>query len=166
MAAVPFVAKGGYRADSRTFAPDGQPLCRAGLPMPLQVAFTDRTSCLVEHERGRYGCPLADGVHHRITCPVRHPQARHGGCTAMMPTSIGARLRYTLDRSGSLYKALYAQRTADERINAQAKALGIERPQLRNGQAIANQNTLIYVLINLRLLQRLQKAKTATAIDP
>jgi hypothetical protein len=160
MAAVPFVAKGGYRADGRTFAPDGRPLCRAGLPMPLQVTFTDRTSCLVEHERGRYGCPLADGVHHRIACPVRHPQARHGGCTAMMPTSIGARLRYSLDRSGPLYKAVYAQRTADERINAQAKALGIERPQLRNGQAIANQNTLIYVLINLRFLQRLQKAKT------
>jgi hypothetical protein len=34
--------------------------------------------------------------------------------------------------------------------------LGIERPFLRNGAAIANQNTLIYILINLRFLQRIR----------
>ena len=72
----------------------------------------------------------------------------------MMPTSIGARLRYSLDRDGQAYKEIYKQRTAVERINSQAKALGIERPYLRNGAAIANQNTLIYILINLRFLQR------------
>ncbi len=73
-----------------------------------------------------------------------------------MPTSIGARLRYTLDRQSDEYKAAYNQRTAVERINSQALALGIERPHLRNGHAIAHQNTLIYVLINLRFLQRLR----------
>lgn len=159
MAAVPFGAKGGYQVDGRRFAPDGRPLCRAGLPMPLRKTFTDRTTCLVEHERGQYGCPLADGVHKRIACPAHHANARRGGCTAMMPTSIGARLRYTLDRSSPFYQSLYTQRTADERINSQAKALGIEQPQLRNGRAIANQNTLIYVLINLRFLQRLRRAQ-------
>lgn len=74
----------------------------------------------------------------------------------MMPTSAGARLRYTLDRDSELYKQTYRQRTAVERINSQAKALKIERPQIRNGRAIANLNTLIYILINLRLLQRLR----------
>ena len=54
----------------------------------------------------------------------------------------------------------YKQRTAVERINSQAVALGIERPHLRNGAAIANQNTLIYLLINLRFLQRLRQAVT------
>jgi hypothetical protein len=49
----------------------------------------------------------------------------------------------------------FAAWAADERINSQAVALGIERPHLRNGQAIANQNTLIYLLINLRFLHRL-----------
>jgi hypothetical protein len=73
-----------------------------------------------------------------------------------MPTSIGARLRYTLDRDSASYKLIYSQRTAVERINAQATALGIERPNLRNGAAIANQNTLIYLLINLRFLHRLR----------
>jgi hypothetical protein len=42
-----------------------------------------------------------------------------------------------------------------ERINSQALALGIERPHIRNGYAITNINTLIYTLINLRLLHRL-----------
>lgn len=46
-----------------------------------------------------------------------------------------------------------------ERINSQAKDLGIERPKLRSGQAITNQNTLIYVLINLRDLQRVHQRK-------
>ena len=43
-----------------------------------------------------------------------------------------------------------------ERINSQAEALAIIRPKLRNGRAIANRNTLIYVLINLRALARRQ----------
>ena len=42
-----------------------------------------------------------------------------------------------------------------------AKELGIERPRLRNGKAITNQNTLIYVLINLRGLQRVKAKKQA-----
>ncbi len=59
------------------------------------------------------------------------------------------------------HKEVYNQRTATERINSQAKELGIERPRLRNGQAIANQNTLIYVPINLRALHRVQLKKAA-----
>jgi hypothetical protein len=76
-----------------------------------------------------------------------------------MPTATGARLRYQLDRHSDRYKKLYNQRTANERINAQAKALGIERPKLRNFQAIANRNTLIYILINLRALHRIRRQR-------
>jgi hypothetical protein len=156
MAAVPFVAKGGYRANGRRFSPEGLPLCAAGLPMPLRQRFTDRTTCLIEHERGQYACPLRFPGRTARSCPVHHANWNKGGCTAMMPTSIGARLRYTLDRESELYKTIYRQRTAVERINSQALALGIEHPHLRNGAAITNQNTLIYVLINLRFLQRLR----------
>jgi hypothetical protein len=49
-----------------------------------------------------------------------------------------------------------SSRTAAERIFSQAVALGIERPHLRNGKAIANLNTLIYTLINLRTLLRMK----------
>ena len=155
-AAVPFSAKGGYQANGRQFTAEGLPICAAGLAMPLKFTFTDRTSCLVEHERAKYICPLTPNRSGRVACPIHHKNAKRGGCTAMMPISIGARLRYTLDRQGEAYKEAYRQRTAVERINSQAVALGIERPHLRNGLAIANQNTLIYVLINLRFLQRLR----------
>lgn len=161
-AAVPFSEKGGYKAKGRQFSPEGLPVCAAGLAMPLLFSFTDRTTCLVEHERGKYGCPLRYPHPTDKPCPINHKNSAKKGCTAMMPTSPGARLRYTLDRDGEAYKDTYRQRTAVERINSQAKALNIERPHIRNGQAIANQNTLIYVLINLRLLQRIRNHKTET----
>ena len=52
-AAVPFSEKGGKSVTDRQFSPEGLPICQAGLPMPLKFTFTDRTSCLVEHERGK-----------------------------------------------------------------------------------------------------------------
>ena len=83
-----------------------------------------------------------------------------------MPTCAGARIRYQLDRESPEYKAIYKQRTADERSNSQAVDLGIERPRLRRQSAIVNQNTLIYVLINLRALQRIRQHKEALARQP
>jgi hypothetical protein len=161
-AAVPFVAKGGYKAADRRFAPEGNPLCAAGLPMPLRFTYTDRTVTLIEHERAKYTCPLkAQDAAPDALCPIQHKRWPKGGCTTMMPTSIGARIRYTLDRDSAAYKDAYRQRTATERVNSQACALGIERPHLRNGQAIFNRNTLIYTLINLRFLQRLRTLHAA-----
>jgi hypothetical protein len=161
-AAVPLVEKGGYQ--SRAFSREGLPLCTAGLPMPLKFAFTDRTSTLVTHERGKYVCSLRHPqAAPEAVCPANHKSWPKGGCTAMMPTCPGARLRYQLDRTSAAYKAIYNQRTADERINSQALALGIERPCLRRHSAIANQNTLIYVLINLRALQRIRQHKEELA---
>jgi hypothetical protein len=159
-AAVPFSEKGNYKAKQRQFDAQGLPLCKAGVAMSLKFTFTDRTKCIIEHERAKYVCPLRFPTQTGRACPVRHCNWKRGGCTVEMPTSIGARLRYTLDRDSELYKSLYCQRTAVERINAQAVALGIERPHLRNGRAIANENTLIYVLINLRFIQRLHEGRT------
>jgi hypothetical protein len=157
-AAVPFSEKGGYK--HRKFSPEGLPICTAGLPMPLLFTYTDRTVTIVEHERGKYVCPFfSKGVKYKFikqNCPIHHKNARKGGCTATMPTSIGARLRYSLDRQSQLYKEVYNQRSATERINSQAVNLGIERPHFRNGNAITNLNTLIYTLINLRLLQKVR----------
>jgi hypothetical protein len=161
-AAVPFSEKGGYKAKGRQFSPEGLPLCAAGRPMPLKFTYTDRTTCIVEHQRGKYVCPLRFPEPSAETCPVNHKTWSKAGCTVTMPISIGARLRYTLDRDSQAYKEIYRQRTAVERINSQAVALGIERPHWRNGQAIANLNTLIYTLINLRMLQRIRQRKPET----
>ena len=124
--------------------------------MTLKNTFTDHTRTIIPHERGVYTCPLLFPRPNGQSCPKNHKNWPKGGCKSDFPTSIGARLRYTLDRDGEDYKNAYKQRTAVERINSQAKALGIERPYLRNGAAIANQNTLIYILINLRFLQRIR----------
>ncbi len=153
-AAVPLSKRGGKR---RQFDDQGLPLCDAGLAMPLKYTYTCRTT-RVEHERGRYGCPLIVPEPTGQTCPIQHKKWPKG-CVTTLATSVGARVRHQIDRDSEIYKSIYNQRTATERINSQAKELGIERPRLRNGQAIANQNTLIYVLINLRALHRVQRKK-------
>jgi len=66
----------------------------------------------------------------------------------------GGRARLLMDRTSPLFKAVYTQRTSCERINSQAKELGIERPRVHNMRSVANLNTLIYLVINVRALQR------------
>ena len=153
-AAVPLSKRGGK---CRQFDDQGLPLCPAGLPMPLKYTYICRTT-RVEHERGRYVCPLIFPEPTGEVCPIQHEKWPKG-CITTLATSVGARIRYQINRDGDIYKSVYNQRTATERINSQAKELGIERPRLRNGRAIANQNTLIYVLINLRALQRVWQKK-------
>ena len=90
-AAVPFSEKGNYQAKQRQFAPNGWPLCQAGLAMPLKFTYTDRTSAIIEHERAKYTCSLrAPHAPVGAVCPIDHKNWAKQGCTAMMPTSIGA----------------------------------------------------------------------------
>jgi len=153
-AAVPLSKRGGKH---RQFDAQGLPLCDAGLPMPHKLTFTCKTT-RVEHQRGRYACPLVFPEPTGEVCPIGHKKWPKG-CVTTLATSVGARIRYQIDRDSDIFKTIYKQRTATERINSQAKALGIERPRIRNGQAIANLNTLIYVLINLRALHRVRQKK-------
>lgn len=152
-AAVPFVPKGPH--PKRTFDPIGLPLCKASLAMPLVSTHVDRSG-LVPHQKGHYGCALLQPTPTGAVCPIADPHWPNGGCTTVLATSIGARIRHQLDRDSDAFKTVYRQRTADERINAQATELGIERPKLRNQRAITNSNTLLYVLINLRALGRVR----------
>jgi len=61
-----------------------------------------------------------------------------------------------MTRNSPLYKSIYSQRTSCERINSQAQALGIERPKVRNQHSVVNLNTLIYLIINVRALNRVK----------
>jgi len=138
----------------QSFDENGLPLCDAHLPMPLKSRFRNRTK-MVQFWKGRYACPLLHPQPNGKTCPIDHAKWPDGGCVKQLPTSAGVRVRYQLDRESESFKAVYRQRTAAERIFSQAIYLGIERPKLRNRQAIANQNTLTYLLINLRAQQRI-----------
>ena len=66
-------------------------------------------------------------------------------------------MRVTLDRDGPLYKGIYKQRTSTERGNSQSKAAGLERPKVRNIHSVRNLNTLTYLVINARALQRARR---------
>lgn len=155
-AAVPFVQRGGNKV--RQFAEDGSPKCAAGLPMILRYTFWCKTT-LIHHQRGRYVCPLRYPEQAAEACPINDAHWAKQGCVTTIATSMGARLRYQIDRHSPQFKAVLKQRTATERINSQAVDLGIERPKLRNAASIANHNSLTYILINLHALQRVRHRK-------
>ena len=155
-AAVPWSDRDSHR---KQFSEDGLPLCAAGLPMPKQGSFMKRSHCLVPHRRIRYACPLKYPEATGQACPVQHKNWAKQGCITTLPDSPGVRVRHELDRGSEDYKEVFRQRTATERINSQALALGIERPKLRNARAITNINTLIYVLINLRAYHRIRQRR-------
>ncbi len=67
---------------------------------------------------------------------------------------LGGQMRVTLDRQSPQYKAVYRQRTSTERANSHSKALGLERPKVRNGHSVRNLNTLTYLVIDAQALQR------------
>ena len=155
-AAVPFNPGGPQRA-KRAFAPDGTPLCAAQLPMTLQFTYQHRSS-LILHVREKYRRRLLFPCATGESCPIADAHWDKGGCTTTIAQGPGSRLRHTLDRESDKYKQLYAKRTMVERINSQAEALDIIHPKLRSGKAIANRNSLTYVLINLRALKRIRDA--------
>ncbi len=140
--------------------PDGTPRCWAGLRMYPTYQF--------EHTNGfraqRFRCPLLFPVRTGETCT--HKQfAKGSGCVKDPNWEKGGLMRALLDREGPLYKAVYTQRTCCERINSQAKDLGIERPKARNIRSIRRLNTLIYITINAKALQR-ARAINASLLTP
>ena len=128
---------------------DGTPICPHGVQMQPTFQF--------QHTNGyraqRFRCPLL--VPHKTGETCEHEQFSKGcGCVKDVNWELGGKMRMSLDRTNPLYKAIYTQRTSCERINSQAKELGIERPKVRNRQSVERLNTLTYLLINVRALQR------------
>src|SRR2546425_4077654 len=140
--------------------PDGTPRGFAGLRMHPTYQF--------QHTNGfraqRFRCPLLFPTRTTETCA--HEQFAKGkGCVKDPNWEKGGLMRALLDRHSPLYKAVYTQRTCCERINSQAKDLGIERPKARNIRSIRRLNTLIYITINAKALQR-ARAINASLLTP
>lgn len=134
---------------------DGVPRCPIGLRMHPAFQFAHTSG----YRAQRYRCPLLFPEKAATTCT--HEQFAKGrGCVKDINVERGAGARVSLERDGPLYHAIYTQRTCCERINSQAKELGIERPKVRNGRSVANLNTLIYLIINGRALQRAKSINT------
>lgn len=139
----------------RQFSPDGLPLCAAGLAMPQQFTYAMNTNGPPQ-ERARHRCPLLYPTATGEPCPTNDKHFATGGCVTTIGTQVGATLRWTIDRGSATYKALYRERALVEQINSQAYALGIEWPKLRRQSAVAAWTSLIYVVINLRVVHRQQ----------
>lgn len=142
-------------------AADGTPRCEQGFLMQPTYQF-DHT---YGYRAQRFRCPLLFPEQTGATC--QHDQFAKGkGCVKDVNWELGGIQRVTLDRDGPLYHAIYTQRTCCERINSQAKELGIERPKVHNGQSVANLNTLIYLVINVRALQRAKSINAGLLSTP
>ncbi len=134
---------------------DGTPRCPIHLRMTPTYQFEHTNGYLTQ----RFRCPLLFPQPTGQQCD--HEQFAKGkGCVKDVNIELGGQMRVTLDCSGPLYKSIYTQRTCCERENSQAQALGIERPKVRNGHSVSHLNTLIYVVINVRALQRAQYINT------
>ena len=152
IAAVPLNSHG-HEAVPRD--PDGTPYCWAGLRMHPTYQFAHTNGFRAQ----RFRCPLLFPERTGEVCA--HAQFAKGrGCVKDPNWEKGGLMRALLDRSGPLYHVIYNQRTACERINSQAKALGIEYPKVRNIHSVRNLNTLIYLIINVRALQKAKSINT------
>jgi len=141
--------------------PDGTPRCPAGLRMHATYQFRHTNG----YRAQRYRCPLLHPEPTGQTCD--HEQFRkEKGCVKDINQEAGGLMRVTLDRDSPLYHSVYTQRTACERINSQAQALGIERPKARNIHSIRTLNTLIYLTINLKALQRAKEINASVLRFP
>ncbi len=135
--------------------PDGTPYCSRGLRMQ-PVFFFQHTN---GYRAQRFRCPLLFPQATGQTCD--HVQFAKGrGCVKDLNWEKGGLMRALLDRDSALYHTVYNRRTACERINSRAQALGIERPKVRNGRSVANLNTLTYLIINGRALQKAHSINT------
>lgn len=111
-----------------------------------------------EYQAQMLRCPLLCPRPTGETCD--HAQFAKGvGCKKHINIELGGWMRVQIDRRSDAYKLLYKKRTSAERINSQAKAFGIERPKVRNGDSVANLNTLTYIVVNLHALQRIRHTK-------
>jgi hypothetical protein len=136
-----------YAEDDKTW-----PLCEKGLKMHPTYQF-DHTNGYRAHI---YRCPLLfPKQQEQATCDHTQFTAAKG-CVKHVNIEAGGLQRISLDRDGPLYKAVYTQRTSCERINSQAKELGIERPKVRNIRSVRNLNTFTYLIMNVRALSRVR----------
>lgn len=151
LAAIPLNLRG---HPAPQLGPGGFHLC----PQELEMA----PSYEYDHPNGYRAqvlrCPLLFPAKSGQTCA--HPQFAKGtGCVKHINIEAGGWMRVRIDRQADAYKQLYKQRTAAERINSQAKDFGIEQPKVRNRYSVVNLNTLTYIVINVRALQRVRRIK-------
>jgi hypothetical protein len=158
MAAIP-LNQHGHPESHR--AADGVPLCEKGWRMHPTFQFSHTYGYCSQ----RFRCPLLFPQPTGKMCD--HAQFGTGkGCVKDLNWELGGQMRVTLNRDGPLYHAVYDQRTSPERINSQSKELGLKRPKVRTIDSIRTLNTLTYLVINARALQRARDLNASLLTTP
>ena len=115
-------------------------ICDAGLAMHKDGKTTDNG-----RTRQKFCCPFRQSK--RGVCPCNHKNWNNGrknrGCVKyrIVPSDY----RLSIDRHCLYFKRTYALRTECERYNSRFKASGQERLWVRNGNSVANLNTLAHI---------------------
>ena len=118
----------------------GNLICDAGLAMHKDGKTTDNG-----RTRQKFCCPFRQSK--RGVCPCNHKNWNNGrknrGCVKyrIVPSDY----RLSIDRHCLYFKRTYALRTECERYNSRFKASGQERLWVRNGNSVANLNTLAHI---------------------
>jgi hypothetical protein len=146
----------GHAVLQQRFGPHGRLLCADGREMDHAGQWFDRQK---GDRRQRYACPFYNSQGQRKaalqgqTCPCQHPQFATGGCRHTLNLDGPDQVRFLVDRGSRDFKHTYARCTDAERLFALAADYHLEHPEVEALPSVANLNTLIYLLINGRVLE-------------
>jgi transposase len=123
--------------------PVGYPLCEADLMMIKDGKDRSRNRL-----RQKFSCPFKKSDDD-TACPCNHskyvrtPGKKSRGCVKKI--TIPDDYRLSIDRQSVEFKSVYALRTECERYNSRFKSTGQERLWVRNGNSVANLNTIAHI---------------------
>jgi hypothetical protein len=155
---TPYIALNtrGHAVLQHRFGPHGRLLCADGREMDHAGQWFDRQK---GYRRQRFACPFYNSQGQRKqallgqTCHCQHPQFATGGCRHTINLDDPDQVRFTVDRGSRDFKDTYARRTDAERLFALAADYNLEHPEVESLPSVANLNTLIYLLLNVRVLE-------------
>jgi hypothetical protein len=138
------------------FGTNGRLLCADGREMDHAGQWFDRQK---GYRRPRYTGPFYNSQGQRQqalqgqTCHCQHPQFATGGGRHTLNLDDPAQVRFLVDRGSRDFKQTYARRTDAERLFALAADYHLEHPEVESLPSVANLNTLLYLLLNVRVLE-------------
>jgi hypothetical protein len=155
----------GHPVLQHRFGPHGRLLCADGREMDHAGQWFDQQK---GYRRQRFACPFYNSQGQRKqallgqTCGCQHAQFATGGCRHTINLDDPDQVRFTVDRGSRDFKQTYARRTDAERLFALAEEYHLEHPEVESLTSVANLNTLLYLLINVRVLEAAADAGSLT----
>jgi len=156
----------GHAVLQQRFGPHGRLLCPDGREMDNAGQWFDQKK---GYHRGRFTCPFYNSQGHRKqalqgqTCTCQHAKFATGGCRHTLNLDDPTQVRFAVDRGSRDFKDTYARRTDAERLFARAEDYNLEHPEVESLTSVANLNTLLYLLLNVQVLEA---AAAAGALTP